>query len=392
MSASQFLDGTLWLAKDGATVCILDQTRLPHETVVRRLTTVAQVAEAIVTMQVRGAPLIGVAAAFGVALALRKDPGDRGLAAAYEQLIATRPTAVNLRWALDAMRNHLAPLDPKVRASAAYAEAVRMRADDIATNRAIGEHGLRLIEDALRKRRGAGPVRILTHCNAGRLGTLGWGTATAPMYLAHEAGIPIHVWVSETRPRKQGAALTAWELGQAGIPLTVVVDNAAGHLLQRGLVDLVLVGADRVTAQGDAANKIGTYLKALAARAHRVPFYVAFPGTTIDWTLRDGVAGIPIEERSAREVTHVIGASSSGRLAEVRVTPAGAGARNDAFDVTPARLITGLITERGVCRATVAGLKRLFPEAAATLKTQRPPAGPRSQSKQKPKAVKSETR
>ena len=381
MSVSKPFDGTLWLAKDGTTVCILNQTRLPHESVVRRLTTVAQAAEAIVTMQVRGAPLIGVTAAFGLALAMWKDSSDRGLAAAHELLIATRPTAVNLRWALDAMREHLAPLDPNVRTFAAYAEASRMLSDDIATNRAIGEHGLRLIRSALKKRRGTGPVRILTHCNAGRLGTLGWGTATAPMYLAHEAGIPIHVWVSETRPRNQGAALTAWELGQAGIPLTVVVDNAAGHLLQRGLVDLVLVGADRVTANGDAANKIGTYLKALAAKAHRVPFYVAFPGTTIDWTLRDGVREIPIEERSAREVTHVVGASSTGRLAEVRVTPEGVAARNDAFDVTPAHLITGLITERGVCRATAAGLKHLFPEATSGMKSPRPSARRGSKSK-----------
>ena len=384
MSVSKPFEGTLWLAKDGTTVCILDQTRLPHEAVVRRLTTVAQVAEAIVTMQVRGAPLIGVTAAFGVALALRKDPTDRGLTAAYELLIATRPTAVNLRWALDAMRRLLVPLDPNLRIAAAYAEASRLLADDIATNRAIGEHGLRLIQEASKKRRGAGPVRILTHCNAGRLGTLGWGTATAPMYLAHEARIPIHVWVSETRPRNQGAALTAWELGQAGIPLTVVVDNAAGHLLQRGLVDLVLVGADRVTSNGDAANKIGTYLKALGAKAHRVPFYVAFPGTTIDWTLREGVREIPIEERSAREVTHVVGASSNGRLAEVRITPESAGARNDAFDVTPAHLISGLITERGVCRATAAGLKRLFPEAPVGTKLPRPSARGRSKSKQTP--------
>ncbi len=358
------LDGTLWLGRDGWTVCILDQTRLPHETVVRRLTSMEEVAEAIVTMQVRGAPLIGVSAAFGIALAMRRDASNGSLESAYVRLMSTRPTAVNLRWALDAMRAHLAPLAPADRASAAYAEAVRLRTADIATNRSIGEHGLKLIQDVLKRKKGKGPVQILTHCNAGRLGTLGWGTATAPMYFAHESGVPIHVWVSETRPRNQGAALTAWELGEKGIPLTVVVDNEAGHLLQRGLVDLVLVGADRVTSRGDAANKIGTYLKAVAAKAHRVPFYVAFPGTTIDWTLEDGVRDIPIEERSGREVTHVYGADAKGRPAEVRVTPPSAQARNDAFDVTPASWITGLITERGVCKATAAGMRKLYPESA----------------------------
>ena len=354
------IDGTLWLARDGHTVCILDQTRLPHETVVRRLTTLEQTAEAIVTMQVRGAPLIGVSAAFGVALAMGVSATNAALERACTTLMGTRPTAVNLRWALETMRAHLAPLTPAERPAAAYAEALRMRAADIATNRRIGEHGLELIRSAWERKGRSGPVQVLTHCNAGRLGTLGWGTATAPMYLAQEAGIPIHVWVSETRPRNQGAALTAWELGEKGIPLTVVVDNESGHLLQRGMVDLVLVGADRVTARGDAANKIGTYLKAVAARAHQVPFYVVFPGTTIDWTLQDGVKDIPIEERGPREVTHVVGAGTGGRLAEVRVTPPAAAARNDAFDVTPARWITGLVTERGVCRANAAALKRLF--------------------------------
>lgn len=360
------IDGTLWLARDGRTVCILDQTRLPHETIVRRLTTLEQTAEAIVTMRVRGAPLIGVSAAFGVALAMRVSATDAALDRACRTLMATRPTAVNLRWALDTMRAHLAPLPPADRAAAAYAEAIRMRTEDIATNRRIGEHGLELIRAAWERKGRSGPVQVLTHCNAGRLGTLGWGTATAPMYLAKEAGIPIHVWVSETRPRNQGAALTAWELGEKGIPLTVVVDNESGHLLQRGLVDLVLVGADRVTARGDAANKIGTYLKAVAARAHRVPFYVVFPGTTIDWTLQDGVKEIPIEERGPKEVTHVVGAGTGGRLSEVRVTPPSVAARNDAFDVTPARWISGLVTERGVCRASATALKRLFRESRSS--------------------------
>lgn len=355
----------LQLARDGWSVEILDQTLLPHACRVRRLRTLEDAAVAIETMQVRGAPLIGVTAAYGVALALRESPGRRRLNEAYDRLIRTRPTAVNLRWALDDMRSRLAPLTDSRRLAAAYARAAAMVEEDIATNRALGEHGLRLFRQALARKGSGQPLQVMTHCNAGRLATLEWGTATAPIYLAHAAGLPVHVWVSETRPRNQGAALTAWELTQRGIPVTVIADNAAGHLLQRGQVDLVIVGADRVTSRGDAANKVGTYLKALAARAHRVPFYVAFPGTTIDWTLEDGVAGIPIEERSAREVTHVTGPDSRGVRREIRLTPPDVAAGNPAFDVTPARWITALITERGVCRASSAGLRRLYPEHAS---------------------------
>jgi methylthioribose-1-phosphate isomerase len=361
MSAKPLSQRPLWLDRDGWSIQILDQTRLPYEKKFVRLRSVDDAARAIVTMQVRGAPLIGVTAAYGIALALRKSPTNSALAAAYEQLLHTRPTAVNLRWALDQMRARVASLPARERVAAAYARAAEIVEEDVATNRAIGEHGLKVFRELLARKPAGAPLQVMTHCNAGRIATLDWGTATAPIYLAHAAGLPVHVWVSETRPRNQGAALTAWELGERGVPLTVIADNASGHLIQRGLVDVVIVGADRVTACGDVANKIGTYLKALAARAHRVPFYVAFPGTTVDWTIRDGMAEIPIEQRAAREVTHVVGVTANGKRGEVRVVPSGAAARNDAFDVTPARLITGFITERGVAKAGRAGLRRLFP-------------------------------
>ncbi|MBV9490088.1 MAG: S-methyl-5-thioribose-1-phosphate isomerase [Verrucomicrobia bacterium] len=366
MTAPQATERSLWLAPDGWSVEIIDQTKLPHEVRIVRLCSVEDAARAIVTMQVRGAPLIGVTAACGMALALRADASDRALAAADALLRSTRPTAVNLGWALDELRARVQPLNPAERVSAGYARAAELIEEDVATNRAIGEHGLELFRSLLSAKPPGEPLQVLTHCNAGRLATVAWGTATAPMYLAHQDGLPIHVWVSETRPRNQGAALTAWELGQRGVPLTVVADNAAGHLIQRGLVDVVIVGADRATARGDVANKIGTYLKALAARAHRVPFYVALPGTTIDWTIQDGITEIPIERRHAHEVTHVMGAAGSGGCEEVRVTPPGTPARNDAFDVTPGALVTALVTERGVCAASPAGLKQLFPEAAAS--------------------------
>ena len=360
MKPSPASERSLRLAPDCVSVLILDQTLLPHEEKTVRLRTLEQAAHAIRTMQVRGSNLIGVTAAYGMALALRADASNSGLESAYSVLIETRPTAVNLRWALDLMRDFLRPMPASRRVDAAYAKAAEFLEEDVATNRAIGDHGLALFRKLLAKRPKGEPLRVLTHCNAGRIATLDWGTATAPIYRAQQEGLPIHVWVSETRPRNQGAALTAWELGGRGVPHTLIADNAAGHLMQHGLVDVVIVGADRVTAAGDVANKIGTYLKALAAREHKIPFYVAFVGGSVDWNLRDGVREIPIEQRSAREVTHITGVNSAGKRVEVRLTPEGTPARNDGFDVTPAKLITGLITERGVCRASVAGLARLY--------------------------------
>jgi methylthioribose-1-phosphate isomerase len=362
---------TIWLADDGRTVEIIDQRLLPHELVVARLTTLVDAARAIRDMAVRGAPLIGATAAYGVALAMAGDASDDGIAAAIEVLGKTRPTAVNLRWALEAMHQALLPLPPRRRPDAALARAAEIAEEDVAINRAIGGHGIALIAEAQRHKKG-GPVQILTHCNAGWLATVDWGTALAPVYRAHDEGIPVHVWVDETRPRNQGASLTAWELLQHGVPHTVIADNAGGHLMRRGRVDLCITGTDRTTAKGDVANKIGTYLKALAARDNDVPFYVALPSPTIDWTLEDGDA-IPIEERGAREVTHIAGWTEKGKRVEVRLTPEGSPAANYAFDVTPARLITGLITDRGVCPASREGLFGLFPERRANLLVARRP-------------------
>jgi methylthioribose-1-phosphate isomerase len=355
---------TIWLAEDGRSVEIIDQRLLPHELVVARLTTLDDAAGAIRDMAVRGAPLIGATAAYGVALAMSADPSDAGIAHAVERLGKTRPTAVNLRWALEAMRQALLPLPPRRRPDAALARAAEIAEEDVAINRAIGEHGLAPIAAAQRRKEGANGndrVDILTHCNAGWLAAVDWGTALAPVYRAHDDGIPVHVWVDETRPRNQGASLTAWELLQHGVPHTVIADNAGGHLMRRGRVDLCITGTDRTTANGDVANKIGTYLKALAARDNGVPFYVALPSPTIDWALDNG-DDIPIEERSAREVTHIAGWTEAGERVEVRLTPEGSAAANYAFDVTPARLVTGLITERGVCPASRDGLLGLFPE------------------------------
>jgi len=338
---------------------IIDQTLLPHRLEFRTLHTLEDATEAIAVMRVRGAPLIGATAAYGVALALADDAGDSRLGSACKRLMATRPTAVNLRWALERMRAALSPLPEARRRDAAWAAAAALCDEDVELNRAIGRHGLKLIRS--RHAQAARPVEIMTHCNAGWLATVDWGTALAPVYAAFDAGIPLPVWVRETRPRNQGAALTAWELAQHGVPHTVIADNAAGHLMRHGQVDLVIVGADRAAANGDVANKIGTYLKALAARDNGVPFYAAVPGPTIDWRLTDG-AGIPIEERAASEVTHVQGEAEDGRVLGVRVTPRQSAAANPAFDVTPARLLTGLITERGVCAATRAGLALHYPE------------------------------
>jgi methylthioribose-1-phosphate isomerase len=335
----------------------IDQTRLPHELVFRRIETLQGAVEAISTMVVRGAPLVGATAAYGLALALAHAADDAALEEACAKLLASRPTAVNLRHALEDVRAIVAPLPPAARTEAAFARADAICEEDVALNLAIGEAGFKLIE-AVHQRTGR-PVNVLTHCNAGWLATVDWGTATAPIYLAHDRGVPVHVWVDETRPRNQGASLTAFELGQHGVPHTLVVDNAGGHLMQRGLVDMCIVGTDRVTARGDVANKIGTYLKALAARAHGVPFYVALPGPTLDWRLDDGLA-IEIEERSSREVTHIWGRLDDGRVAEVRLAPPGTNAANPAFDVTPAELVTAFITERGIVAAERRALAALY--------------------------------
>ena len=348
---------------DGWSVRIFDQTRLPWALDILRLTQCGQVAHAIRTMQVRGAPLIGAVAAYGLALALRVDASDTAMERDAAMLAATRPTAVNLGWAIGRMLTRLRLLAPADRVAAAYDEAGRICDEDVIQNEAIGRLGLELIEELHRARgNAAGPVNILTHCNAGWIATVDWGTALAPIYMAHDRGIDVHVWVDETRPRNQGASLTAWELGSHGVPHTVIADNAGGHLMQHGKVDLVIVGTDRVTRNGDVANKIGTYLKALAAADNGAPFWVALPSTTIDWSISDGVREIPIEERASAEVTHISGLTGAGQVETVQLTPQGSGAANPAFDVTPARLVTGLITERGRCSATADGLCDLFPE------------------------------
>jgi len=352
---------TMWPTGDGR-VRIIDQTKLPHRFETLDLTSLDAAETAIRDMLVRGAPLIGATAAYGVALALQADASDSSLDQACRVLAATRPTAINLRWALDRCRLVLSAIEPADRVATAWRLAAEICDEDVAINRAIGQHGLALIE---RARRGDRPVNILTHCNAGWLATVDIGTATAPIYAAHDAGIPVHVWVDETRPRNQGASLTAWELGRHGVPHSVIADNTGGHLMQHGMVDLCIVGTDRTTARGDVANKIGTYLKALAAFDNGVPFYVALPSPTIDWTLNDGVKEIPIEQRSGTEVTHLTGATEDGGIATIRVTPEGSNAVNYGFDVTPARLITGLITENGVAAASREGLLSLFPERRA---------------------------
>jgi methylthioribose-1-phosphate isomerase len=339
---------------------IVDQTFLPHQVVWRDLQTMEDAAEAIQVMRVRGAPLIGATAAFGLFFALRDDASDAALQLAYDTLHATRPTAINLRWALDRVKRAILPLSSEQRAEAAWTEALAICEEDVQTNHAIGKHALELFRTIQAKKADpTAPLNVMTHCNAGWIACVDWGTAISPIYQAHDAGMNVHVWVSETRPRGQGASLTAWELREHGVPHTLIVDNNAGHLIQRGLVDLIIVGTDRVTAQGDVANKIGTYLKALAAKAHDVPFYVALPMSTIDWTITDGIRDIPIEQRSAREVTHMMGLNAEGKREEVLITPAGTQARNDGFDVTPAALITALITEHGVFAANAEALSGL---------------------------------
>jgi methylthioribose-1-phosphate isomerase len=353
---------TIWLNEDGRSVDIIDQRWLPHEFRVVTLSTVEDVAVAIRDMWVRGAPLIGVTAAYGMAIQMQADASDAALDAAWEQLNETRPTAINLRWALDEMRKLLKPLPVSERVAAAYKRAAEIADEDVELNRSIGGNGLAIIKEIAARKKPGERVNILTHCNAGWLATVDYGTATAPIYLAVEAGIPVHVYVDETRPRNQGAQLTAWEMAGHGVPHTLIVDNAGGHLMQHGEVDMVIVGTDRTTANGDVCNKIGTYLKALAARDNDIPFYVALPSPTIDWTVSDGLKEIPIEERSGDEVSFVQGKTETGEIARVRVSPEASPAGNPAFDVTPARLVTGLITERGVAKASRDGLAALFPE------------------------------
>lgn len=356
---------SIWLEPDGKSLGAIDQRRLPHEFVVAAIPDAEAAGEAIRTMLVRGAPLIGATAAYGVALAMRDDPSDTGLDRAYGMLVTSRPTAINLKWALDEMIRVLRSVPPSSRVEAAYARAGEIADEDVAINREIGRHGLALIEKvAVSKKRGE-PINVLTHCNAGWLATVDWGTATSPIYQAHDCGIPVHVWVDETRPRNQGASLTAWELGHHGVPHTVIADNTGGHLMQHGMVDLAIVGTDRVAANGDVCNKIGTYLKALAAHDNGVPFYVALPSPTIDFRINDGLGEIPIEQREATEVTEMTGRTKDGRIETVRVVPEGSQVANYAFDVTPARLVTGLITERGVLAPNRAALASAFPERVA---------------------------
>jgi methylthioribose-1-phosphate isomerase len=359
---------TIWLEPDGWSVGIIDQTALPHRFVTARLTTLEETAHAIRAMRIRGAPLIGATAAYGMCLALRADASDESLERAYAALLATRPTAINLKWALDEMMAVVRNRPRPERAAAAYRRAFEINEEDIVINNGIARNGLPLIEAVAAKKKRGERVNVLTHCNAGWLAAVDVGTATAPIYLAHDSGIPIHVFADETRPRNQGASLTAWELGQHGVPHTLIADNTGGHLMQHGLVDLVIVGTDRVTANGDVCNKIGTYLKALAARDNNVPFYVALPSPTIDFTVADGIAEIPIEERGADEVATMTGRAADGRIETVRIAPDGTPVANYGFDVTPARLVTGLITERGVLGASRTALAGAFPERAAAAK------------------------
>jgi methylthioribose-1-phosphate isomerase len=355
---------SIWLEPDGWSVGIIDQTALPHRLSTVRLTNLEEAAHAIRAMLIRGAPLIGAAAAYGICLALRAEASDDNLDRAYAVLLATRPTAINLKWSLDEMMAAVRNRPRSERAAAAYRRAAEICDEDIAINKAIGRHGLPLIEAIAARKKSGERVNVLTHCNAGWLATVDVGTATAPIYMAHDKGVAVHVFADETRPRNQGASLTAWELGHHGVPHTIIADNTGGHLMQHGLVDLVIVGTDRVTRNGDVCNKIGTYLKALAARDNDIPFYVALPSPTIDFTIADGLAEIPIEERDPDEVATMTGRAANGRIETVRVVPDGSTVANYGFDVTPARLVTGLITERGVIAASGAALAGAFPERA----------------------------
>jgi methylthioribose-1-phosphate isomerase len=353
---------SIWPGDDGRSVNIIDQTRLPHEFIITSLQTLDDAAAAIRRMLVRGAPLIGATAAYGVCLGLREGTGDPDMGRIGRQLISCRPTAVNLRWAVERMKSCLLPIPEDERVKAAWREAALICDEDVRVNEAIGIHGLDIIRRIQAKKNSSEPVRVLTHCNAGWLATVDWGTALAPLYKAHEAGVPVYVWVDETRPRNQGAGLTAWELAAQGIDHSLIVDNAGGHLMQQGMVDLCIVGTDRTTWTGDVCNKIGTYLKALAAKDNNIPFYVALPGATVDWRIENGFTEIPIEERPEDEVLWVQGETRAGSITAVRIAPQETPAVNPAFDVTPAALVTGLITERGVCAAGRDGLLSLYPE------------------------------
>jgi methylthioribose-1-phosphate isomerase len=355
---------TIWLNADGWSVGIIDQTKFPHRFETLSLTSMNEAAHAIKDMLVRGAPLIGATAAYGMALAMREDPSDKNLKQAYDTLHETRPTAINLRWALDEMTRHLTPVQTQNRAATAYIRAAEIADEDVEINRSIGQHGMALVKAIAAKKKRGERINVLTHCNAGWLATVDWGTATAPIYMSHDAEIPIHVWVDETRPRNQGASLTAWELAQHGVPYTLIPDNTGGHLMQHGMVDLCIVGTDRTTADGDVCNKIGTYLKALAAHDNGVPFYVALPSPTIDFRVRDGVNEIPIEQRSGDEVSLMTGLTQDGHIETIAIAAHGTPVANYAFDVTPARLVTGLITERGVVAANSAAIAAAFPERA----------------------------
>ena len=358
---------SIWYDYETEKVMIIDQRWLPHDFRITQLECTNDFAVAIRDMWVRGAPLIGATAAYGMATAMAEDPSDKNLEKSHRLFMKTRPTAVNLRWALERCRRAMSALVPNERYEKALDLAHAIAEEDVKNNKHIGEYGLALIKQIAAKKLSGDPVRILTHCNAGWPATVDWGTATSPMYHAHEAGIPIHIWVDETRPRNQGA-MTAWELESHGIETTYITDNAGGHLMQHGMVDMVIVGTDRTTAQGDVCNKIGTYLKALAAYDNDVPFYVALPSPTIDWNILDGIKDIPIEERSEREVTHILGKTSDKRISAVQVTPDKVPGSNPAFDVTPNRFVTGLITERGISKASYEALSAMFPEMAEEAK------------------------
>ncbi|HEC8329728.1 MULTISPECIES: S-methyl-5-thioribose-1-phosphate isomerase [Providencia] len=349
---------TVWVSKDGKAVEIIDQTKLPFKFELLTLNSAQKVATAIQEMWVRGAPLIGVVAAYGMALGMQHDPSDKNLQSSYDLLIKTRPTAINLKWALDRMMASLKDAPEQKRRDIAWELAGKLADEDVELCEQIGRHGVEIIREIAQKKPAGSVVNILTHCNAGWLATVDWGTALSPIYKAHEEGIKVHVWVDETRPRNQGG-LTAFELGSHGVPHTLIADNAGGHLMQHGEVDLCIVGTDRTTTQGDVCNKIGTYLKALAAYDNQIPFYVALPSPTIDWTLKDGKT-IPIEQRNGTEQSHVYGINPQGELSWVNTAPEGTSCGNYAFDVTPARYITGLITERGVCGANEPALSSMF--------------------------------